>query len=55
MALFYIAHSMACMFRTIARILVRGVQKIRAWGQARPDRSRAGVRFLGRGQPAPIS
>jgi len=42
------------LFRAVARIFVRGVGfENRGWGQARPKRPRAGVGFLGRGQPAP--
>ena len=39
--------------RAVARILVRGGLKIREWGQVRPERPKAGVGFLRRGQPAP--
>jgi len=40
--------------RAVPRILVRGGGlKSMGWGQAKPDRPRAGVRFLGRGQPSP--
>jgi len=35
--------------RAVAKILVRGNTKIRGWGQARPERPRARVEFLGRG------
>jgi len=37
----------------VGRILVQGGLKIRGWGQARHERLRAGVGFLGRGQSTP--
>jgi len=41
--------------RAVARILVRRGLKIRRRGQARPERPRAGMGFLGRGAASPFA
>jgi len=38
--------------RAVARILVQGGLNIWGWGQVRPKKPKAGMGFLGRGQPA---